>query len=89
MKRFVEIITGHNNLSYFHFKVDPDVNPMCRFCEEENETYHHFISNCPRLRQVRLDNITYFTPYDWNLNELLQPVALLPNGRFPGGKAGA
>ena len=72
MKRFVEITTVHNNLSYFQFKIDPDVNPMCRFCEEENETFHHFITNCPRPRQVRLDNIRYFTPYDWKVNELLQ-----------------
>ena len=48
---FVEIITGHNNLSYFQFKVDPDFNPLCRFCEEENETFLHFITNCPHLKQ--------------------------------------
>ena len=52
MKRLVEIITGHNNLSYFQFKIDPDVNPLCRFCEEANETFHHFITDCPRLRQL-------------------------------------
>ena len=45
---------------------------MCRFCEEENETFHHFITNCPSLRQERLDNIRYFTPYVWKVNEQLQ-----------------
>ena len=44
MKRFVGIITGHNIISYFQFKVDPDVNPMCRFCEEENESFHNKLS---------------------------------------------
>ena len=52
--------------------VDPDVNPMRRFCKEENETFHNFVTNCPGLRQVGLDNIRYFTPYDWKVNKLLQ-----------------
>ena len=56
MKRLVEIVTGHNNLSYFPFEVDPDVNPLCRFWEEENETFHHYITDCPRLRQFRADS---------------------------------
>ena len=71
MKRLVEIITGHNNLSYFQFKVDPDVNPLCRFCEEENETFHHFITDCPRLRQFRLDCIRHFDEHSWKVDELL------------------
>ena len=32
----------------------------------------HFITICPRLRQLRIDYIRYFTPYDWKVNELLQ-----------------
>lgn len=71
MKRFVEIITGHNNLSYFQFKIDPDVNPLCRFCGEENETFHHFITTCPRLRQLRLDTIKHYKTDDWKINEMI------------------
>ena len=71
MKRLVEIITGHNNLSYFQFKVDPDVNPLCRFCEEQNETFHHLITDCPRLRQFRTDNIKHFDGNSWKVAELL------------------
>ena len=52
MKCFVEIITGHNNLSYFQFKVDPDVNPISRFCEEENETFHNKLST-PLTGKIR------------------------------------
>ena len=72
MKRLVEIITGHNNLSYFQFKVDPDVNPVCRFCEEENETFHHFITDCPRLRQLRTNTLGQFNHKDWKINQLIQ-----------------
>ena len=71
MKRLVEIITGHNNLSYFQFKVDPDVSPLCRFCEEQNETFHHYITDCPRLRQFRTDNIGHFDSNTWKTTELL------------------
>ena len=71
MKRLVEIVTGHNNLSYFQFKVDPDVNPLCRFCEEDNETFHHFITECPRLRQFRTDTIGQFSIRDWKTSQLL------------------
>ena len=70
-KRLVEIITGHNNLSYFQFKVDPDVNPLCRFCEEQNETFHHLVTDCPRLRQFRTDNIKPFDGNSWSVAELL------------------
>lgn len=65
------IITGHNNLSCFQFKIDPDVNPMCRFFEEEIETFHHFITTCPRLRQLRQNNIRHYETYDWKINEML------------------
>ena len=71
MKKLVEIITGHNNLSYFQFKIDPDVNPLCRFCEENNETFHHFITDCPRLRQFRLDTIRNFSSGNWKSQHLL------------------
>ena len=71
MKRLVEIITGHNNLSYFQYKVDPDVNPLCRFCKEQNETFHHFITDCPRLRQLRTDTLGEFISNKWKPSQIL------------------
>ena len=71
MKSLVEIITGHNNLSYFQFKIDPDVNPLCRLCEEENETFHHYLTDCPRLRQFRADTVGHFTSKEWSPNQLI------------------
>ena len=31
--RLVKIITGHNFLSYFQFRIDNSVNPYCRLCK--------------------------------------------------------
>ena len=48
MRRLIEIITGHNNLNYFQNKLYPlDVSPMCRFCEEEDESFEHLLNECP------------------------------------------
>ena len=71
MKRLVEVVTGHNNLSYFQFKIDPDVNPNCRFCEEQNETFHHFITDCPRLRQFRADTVGEYNSNKWKPTQIL------------------
>ena len=71
VKQLVEIITGHNNLSYFQFKADPDVNALCRFCEEQNETFHHYIIDCPRLRQFRTDTMGNYNSRNWKTSQLL------------------
>ena len=71
MKRLVEIIIGHNNLSYFQFKIDPDVNPLSRFCDESNKTFHHFITDCPPLRQYRADTVGNFDLNTWKTSKLL------------------
>ena len=49
--RYIRIITGHNNLLYHRSNINPDINPMCRFCNETQETFIHFISDCPALWQ--------------------------------------
>ena len=77
MKRLVEIITGHNNLSYFQYKIDPDVNPLCRFCEEQNETFHHFITDCPRLRQFWNNTVGDFDKSTWKISKL-QDFSYIP-----------
>ena len=44
------MVTGHNNLSYHASKIDPTIDPTCSFCEQALETFHHFVTECPRLR---------------------------------------
>ena len=53
LSTLIPIITGHNNLAYHEHVQDVHIDPLCRLCDEEAETFYHFINNCPRLRQLR------------------------------------
>ena len=53
--RFVRLITGHNNLNYFQTRIGLFSNNKCRFCEQGDETFIHFMTECPRLWQSRRD----------------------------------
>ena len=55
LARFIKIISGHNGLFYFKNKVDSEINSICRFCLEEDETFHHLVTACPRFRLTRQD----------------------------------
>ena len=39
LTRQISIITGFNCLSYIQFKANSSINPQCRLCGEDNETY--------------------------------------------------
>ena len=75
MRRLAEIITGQNNLNYVQSKIYPlDVSELCRFCEEENETFEHLINECPCFitarQEIFKDRIIENT-LDW------KPISLL------------
>ena len=53
----VRAITGHNFLSKHQNRIGEPVAPECRLCEEEQETFVHLITTCPRLRQSRIDTL--------------------------------
>ena len=59
--RFIRIISGHNNLRFFQNKLNPWIDPACRFCDHERETVMHFLYDCPRFsvsrREKFLDRI--------------------------------
>ena len=56
LRRLIEITTGHNNLNYLQSKIYPlDVSELCRFCEEECETFDHLVNECPCFLQARRD----------------------------------
>ena len=55
LTRLMSVITGFNCLSYIQFKANPTINPLCRLCEEDNETFWHFITDCPRLQTYHND----------------------------------
>ena len=41
MTLFIHTITGINNLNYTNSIIIPDYTPLCRFCEEEDESFEH------------------------------------------------
>ena len=56
MRRLIELITGQNNLNYIQSKIDPlNTSPLCRFCEEEDETFAHLLNECPCFISYRRD----------------------------------
>jgi ribonuclease HI len=55
MRRLLEIITGHNNLNYFQQKIDALQTSLCRFCEEEDETFFHLVTECPCFIDSRVE----------------------------------
>ena len=73
LAQVISIMTGFNRLSYMQFKADPSINPMCRLCGEDNETFWHLATECPRLNSIRnevfMDNIP--TTDNWKVNKLI------------------
>ena len=54
IKTLVEIITGQNNLNYMNNKVYGSED-LCRFCEEEEETFDPLVNTCPCFHLGRVD----------------------------------
>ena len=46
LSTWVKGITGHNNLAYFQSKLDKEISPVCRLCNEDTKTLSHLISKC-------------------------------------------
>ena len=74
LTRLISIITGFNCLSYIQFKANPTINPLCRLCGEDNETFWHFITDCPRLQLFRNDTFLDNIPQqdNWKLKQIMQ-----------------
>ena len=74
LSKLITIITGFNALSYKQFKANPEINPLCRLCNEENETFWHFVTECPRLKTIRDEVFLDKLPDtdNWSANQLLQ-----------------
>ena len=51
--RLIKLITGHNNLAYHRSNINPDIDPMCRFCSEAQESFIHLFADCPALWRER------------------------------------
>ena len=75
MRRLLELITGQNNLNYVQSKIYPGlVSELCRFCEEEEETFAHLINECPcfnTYRRETLNNKPIIRTLEWKPKTLL------------------
>ena len=75
MRRLLELITGQNNLNYVQSKIFPgEVSELCRFCEEEDETFEHLLNECPCFITYRRDillNKPIIKTLDWKAKTLL------------------
>ena len=72
--RFVRLITGHNNLNHFQTRIGLWGSSLCRLCHEADETFVHFLHECPRLRQRRVDIFRDEIPQAdmaWSVRDLL------------------
>lgn len=56
LKQLTRLVTGHNNLNNFQNKINRNISPYCRLCEEQvNETPTHLLCSCPKLAQLRMN----------------------------------
>ena len=77
--RYIRAVTGHNNLLYHLSNMDPNISPLCRFCLQANEEFHHLASDCPPLWWER-HYISAQQPdhvHDWTVHQIAT-FAFLP-----------
>ena len=76
MRRLLELITGQSNLNYVQNKIYPEeISPLCRFCEEEDETFAHLLNECPCFNTYRREillNQSVISTLNWRAKTLLQ-----------------
>ena len=72
--RLVQFITGHCNLRKHQHQINKDINPNCRFCDQELETPWHFVTKCPSFKKARESNFheTILHSFVWTPQLLLR-----------------
>ena len=75
--RMARLITGHNVLNYHMSVMTRDHEDRCRFCDQERETFFHFVTQCPRLLTYRADLFQHCEGMDcleWEPEKVLSRV---------------
>ena len=68
-------ITAYTTIESKAPNMQTSLSPLCRFCEEENETFQHLLNECPCFVSYRRDtllNKPVINTLDWNAKTLLQ-----------------
>ena len=70
---WVQIVTRQNNLNYIQSKIY-NIDPICRFCNEEDETFPHLLNECPCFMQARCDILQARATeiQDWTMENILK-----------------
>ena len=70
----IHLFTGHNGLNRHESLLNPQVDPTCRLCLEEEESAWHLIGQCPALWRQRMDifHTHYMEAPEGSLQQLLK-----------------
>ena len=73
MTLWIKIVTGQNSLNYIQSKIS-NISPLCRFCEEEDEAFFHFMTDCLVFQQTRTEIMLTTTPLprEWTIPQILR-----------------
>ena len=71
--RLIRATTGHNQLRYFQHVITPALDPSCRYCDDEPETFYHWASDCPAFEAARQDAFCGESPFgtEWILSHVM------------------
>lgn len=58
----ISIKTGHGCLNKFLFIIGKAVNKNCRFCNSNDETFAHLLTECTKLTDLRIKHLGETTP---------------------------
>ena len=74
LSRLIRIVTGHNGLLYHQHNIENSIDPTCRYCENDIESFSHFLLDCPSFdadRQEIFQGRNLVATMDWRIKELL------------------
>ena len=73
--KFINLITGHNELAYHASLCNNTDYSCCSFCNTSEETFFHLVTECPSLRITREDIFLDQPPdtgFDWKVKQILK-----------------
>ena len=75
LSRLIRIVSGHNGLLYHQHNIENSIDPTCRYCENDFESFSHFLLDCPTFDFDRHDIFqgrNLVATMDWKIDELLK-----------------